>query len=105
MLAELTGEQIFPIFGWTLGILAAVVVAYLLVMRLKAYLSNDIDLGSAPAGFSLSDLRQLHAAGQMSDEEFERAKAKLIQLTQKATEAAANKGQKKPVPRVPDVKP
>src|SRR4051794_14885913 len=29
-------------------------------------------------GFTLSDLRQLHKAGQMTDEEFERAKAKIV---------------------------
>ena len=29
-------------------------------------------------GFTLSDLRRLHQSGQMSDEEFERAKAQLL---------------------------
>jgi hypothetical protein len=29
-------------------------------------------------GFTLSDLRQMHKSGQMSDDEFERAKAKLL---------------------------
>ena len=37
-----------------------------------------------PAGFTLSDLRQLHKSGQMSDEEFERARAKLLAVTKHA---------------------
>ena len=39
----------------------------------------------APAqGFTLSDLRQLHKSGAMTDEEFERAKAKIVQTVQAA---------------------
>jgi hypothetical protein len=32
----------------------------------------------SPTGFTLADLRQLHRSGQMSDQEFERAKEKLL---------------------------
>ncbi len=33
---------------------------------------------SGPAGFSLQELRQLHAQGRLTDDEFERAKASII---------------------------
>jgi hypothetical protein len=38
------------------------------------------------AGFTLSDLRRLHKSGQMSDAEFERAKAKVVEAARRATE-------------------
>ena len=34
--------------------------------------------GGPPAGFTLSDLRDLHRNGQMTAEEFERAKGKIV---------------------------
>jgi hypothetical protein len=37
-------------------------------------------------GFTLSDLRQLHKSGQMSDAEFERAKAKVVEAARRASE-------------------
>jgi len=41
---------------------------------------------SSGVGFTLSDLRQLHKSGQMSDEEFERAKAKVVEAARRASE-------------------
>jgi hypothetical protein len=42
-------------------------------------------------GFTLSDLRQLHKSGQMSDVEFERAKEKLIAHARKPVEQPGEK--------------
>ena len=52
----------------------------------KHFLSGGADDVTAPAGFTLGDLRQLHKNGQMTDEEFERAKAQLVSATKKAAE-------------------
>ena len=41
------------------------------------------------AGFTLSDLRQLHKSGRMTDEEFERAKAKVVEAARRAAERQA----------------
>ena len=42
-------------------------------------------------GFTLSDLRRLHKSGQMSDEEFERARAKMIEAAQRAAQRDAER--------------
>jgi uncharacterized membrane protein len=43
----------------------------------RAWMSQNSDVTGA--GFTLADLRDLHRKGHMSDEEFERAKAKIVQ--------------------------
>ena len=49
------------------------------------WMKNDDDMGSGGGtGFSLADLRQLHKSGKMTDEEFERAKAQVVQGIQAA---------------------
>jgi hypothetical protein len=40
---------------------------------------KDVPASDVPAaGFTLGDLRELHRSGQMTDEEFERARAKIV---------------------------
>jgi len=56
----------------------------LIVSRVKRRLQEPDP--PASAGFTLSDLRQLHKSGQMSDEEFERAKAKVVEAARRASE-------------------
>jgi hypothetical protein len=68
-----------------LGILIGVLlVAMVIVTWVKKRLKEPDE--PASAGFTLSDLRQLHKSGQMSDEEFERAKAKVVEAARRATE-------------------
>jgi hypothetical protein len=61
-----------------------------------AWMRTDDDVGGP--GFSLSDLRQLHKSGKMTDEEFERAKAQVVQGIQRAAarQAAAQQAQQSP---------
>jgi hypothetical protein len=66
---------------------SVVLVGFLVVMFVGVtYLRKWVTRGeSSPiGGFSLAELRQLHKAGQMTDEEFERAKAKIVAAAQKA---------------------
>jgi hypothetical protein len=69
---------------WSLVLIGFLVGMFLLVIRIKHMVSADAGGGGGGAGFTLSDLRQLHRDGQMSDDEFERAKAKIIEAAQKA---------------------
>jgi hypothetical protein len=55
------------------------------VFRKKVKQVEDVP----PAGFTLSDLRQMHKSGQMSTEEYERARAKLVAVTKHAAAAPA----------------
>ena len=55
--------------------------------------TNDI----VGEGFTLSDLRELHKRGAMTDEEFERAKSQIVQSVQAAAaRKAAPTPEKKP---------
>jgi hypothetical protein len=75
------------IFVWSLALLGVLAVGLLVVSKVKRRLQEP----DAPvsAGFTLSDLRQLHKSGQMTDEEFERAKAKVVEAARKAAERDA----------------
>ena len=65
------------ILFWGIGsIILLIVLAAPLVWWLRKRLSPNEDFRGP--GFTLSDLRQLHKSGQISDDEYERAKAKLI---------------------------
>ena len=87
---EAQGRQSFE-FGKLavpIAILAGMLlVAFVIVSWVRKRLKEPEQPVSA--GFTLSDLRQLHKSGQMSDEEFERAKAKVVEAARRATERQA----------------
>ena len=76
LLADVS-EDYRNILFWSFGIiLLLVVVAAPVIWWIRKRLSPNEDFKGE--GFTLADLRRLHKSGQMTDEEFERAKAKLI---------------------------
>jgi hypothetical protein len=64
---------IYPLL--VLLIMAAVLIGALAFVRRKVHAD---DSPSAPRDFTLGDLRTLHREGKLTNEEFERAKAKLV---------------------------
>jgi ABC-type iron transport system FetAB permease component len=69
------------VFFWLLVLIGLVIVAAVLVLYLrKWYSSPDV---TPSAGFTLGDIRQLHREGQMTDEEFEKAKALILGQTRR----------------------
>jgi hypothetical protein len=73
---------------WSLAIFALLVIGMIAAARLRRKIRQD-DVNPTPAmGFTLSDLRQMHRAGQLTDEEFERAKEKVVLAAQKAATRA-----------------
>lgn len=74
---------------WSMVLLAFLVMGFVLVMRLQRRMQRvDDEAPASPLGFTLSDLRQLHQSGQMTDEEFERARGKLLAVMQRQPEKA-----------------
>jgi hypothetical protein len=60
------------------------VAGFVLVTWVKKKIRQTDD---GPAvGFSLAELRQLHRSGKLSDEEFERARSKMVEALKKAAE-------------------
>ncbi len=64
------------ILFWSLLLIILVLGLFAAVVILRKKMSPDEDFHGA--GFTLADLRQMHKAGKMSDEEFQRAKAALL---------------------------
>ena len=87
---------------WLIVLLALAIVGGLIIMALRRRVRSP---HAAPSeGFTLHDLRQMHAAGQLSDEEFQRAKAALIERVKGATsenevEAGADSSEEQRGPR------
>ncbi len=69
-------SAIVSVMLWSAILVALVVAGFLLVSYIKRRLDRPEE--SASTDFTLADLRQLHRSGKISDEEFERAKAKML---------------------------
>lgn len=68
--------QTVSVLGWSAVLIVLIVGAFMAVMWLRRWIKDD-DVPTAKIGFSLTDLRELHRRGEMTDEEFERARAKM----------------------------
>ena len=81
----LAESGVLPVIGWSLVLIALLLVGFFAVTWLRQWMKAD----DAPAtvGFTLSDLRELHRQGKMSDAEFEKARSLIVG----ATKAAAGK--------------
>jgi hypothetical protein len=78
---------------WALVLVGVVLVGFYLVVQVKRWVTKPDE--PAGPGFTLSDLRALHRSGKMSSEEFEKAKAAIVQAAQRAAQRKAdNSGQK-----------
>lgn len=82
------------IIWWSLVLVVFVVLGFYAVAKVKHWAKKDDD--EPAAGFSLGDLRALHRSGKLSAEEFEKAKALIVDAAKraeqrKAEEAAAAK--------------
>lgn len=69
---------------WSLVLIFLLVLLFGAIVYLKKWMAKDEGSESGKIGFTLGDLRRMHQAGQMSDEEYERARAQMIAATQRA---------------------
>jgi len=77
--------EILSVLMRSVFVLLAIAGAFWGVRFLVKWMKTD-DIADIGAGFTLSDLRRLHKSGQMSSEEFEKAKAILLAAAQKPVE-------------------
>jgi hypothetical protein len=73
------GDWLWPM----LAIVGLLVVAAVLVGAIRKRMRREE--ASPPAGFTLGDLRQLAKEGKMTQEEYERAKNKVLEASKRAT--------------------
>ena len=86
ILAQASGLP--AVFFWTLVLIIGLILLFVAVTWLKRWLApKDASVG---VGFTLSDLRQMHREGKLTDAEFEKAKFQALAAAQKATERQAN---------------
>jgi hypothetical protein len=75
--------------------------AYAVIWLRRRYWGKDDDMGVGQMGFTLGDLRHLHKSGQISKEEFDKAKEKVVAAAKRAAEREANP----PGPNAPNQRP
>ena len=61
---------------WIILLIGVIIAGGVIIFVARRYINTGDD--SAPGGFTLHDLREMHKAGEISDEEFTRAKAQMI---------------------------
>jgi uncharacterized membrane protein len=76
LLAQQTADAFPRILIAALALIVVVILGFVLVSWVRNRLTSNES--SATVGFTLSDLRRLHESGQMTDEEYERARAQII---------------------------
>jgi hypothetical protein len=74
--AAAPGELFQQLWPWLAALALLVAVGGVAIWLVRRWLGRST--GSGSAGFSLQELRQLHAQGRLTDGEFERAKASII---------------------------
>ena len=67
-------------------VVVMLLIGFVVVTQIKRRMQTPDE--PAGSGFSLSDLRRLYEEGQMSAEEFEKAKGKVVEAAKRAMERA-----------------
>lgn len=83
--SQKAAEGLTRALPWTLLIITATVVLVVLAFWLKRqfFPSPERSVDEQAGGFSLSYLRKMHAAGEISDEEFEKTRERIVSKAQK----------------------
>jgi uncharacterized membrane protein len=74
---EKSGQVLSEILPWLIVLAGVVLAGGVVIYFIRRSIKGDGD-ASGGGGFTLQDLREMHAAGELNDEEFERAKAQMI---------------------------
>ena len=72
---EKSGRLLSEIMPWLIVLVGVVLVGGVIIYLVRRSLRSE---GSTSEGFTLQDLRDMHAAGELNDEEFDRAKMQMI---------------------------
>jgi hypothetical protein len=68
-------------------LIGLIVVGAVATMYVRRWLKQDEE--APPMGFTLGDLREMHRKGQITNEEFERARGQMVAATRKAMDRPA----------------
>ena len=76
-------RSLLPVIGWSLVLIAFCIAGWFLLVHVRKWMKEDIPTGGT--GFGLSELRRMHARGELTDEEYERASGKMKAAAKAAT--------------------
>lgn len=78
MLLLAAEQNVVSILIWSGVLMGAVALLFAAVIWVKRWARDEQPDIRAGSGFTLADLREMHRRGQITDEEFERARAKIV---------------------------
>jgi hypothetical protein len=79
------GDVFVEILPWAIVLVVVVLLGWVAISLINRWMRTGG--GTSHHSFSLQDLRELHASGELSDEEFARAKSLIIQRTKSPASA------------------
>jgi len=79
-----TTDSTISILIWSGVLIVVVIVLFFLVNAIRKAMLDDEPADAGPS-FTLDDLRRRHAAGRISDEEFDKARSQIIRLVRGAS--------------------
>jgi hypothetical protein len=84
---NITPEQQRGIMFWGVILIAAVLVGAVVIMMLRRWLKEPLAGASDDAGFSLSELRAMRDRGEITPEEYEQTRSRVIAKVKAAANA------------------
>lgn len=86
--APQSGVQLGPLLMWIGVLIVVVLLGFMVVLTLRKRLMDD-GASQADSPFMLADLRRMHHQGDLSDEQYERARQRLIGMPAAAVDEPA----------------
>ena len=98
IIATVAGRDPGRAFGemlpWLIVLVAVVIVGGVLIYYIRKWMAGD---SPTPAeGFTLQDLRDLHSRGELTDEEYQNARAAMIGRVKQSGQQSVVSEQKEP---------
>lgn len=97
MLATLDSTS--SIIVWSLVLICVIIAGMAVTLQVKKKVTEAGPANSAGEGFTLLDLREMVKQGTITPEEFEKAKAKIVEAAKRASERQ-NQGHGKDLPKI-----
>jgi hypothetical protein len=89
-LADAGAGDIIGVLFWCIVLIGLIIGGYFVVVWIRKKLKDEDLSDTGEGGFSLTELRELHADGKLTRQEFEKAKYAIVEAAKAAGEARAN---------------
>lgn len=83
-------ERYYPLLGWMLVVVAAVLAGYVIVTAVRRWAHRDEQV----ATFTFQDLRDMRAAGSISEAEFNAMRSALLRQIESESSSREERGER-----------